>query len=134
LRGLCTSQDGGTARVPERFHLDRAARGRRVSGRAIIAILAAILFPVFAQTREKARQAACLSHVKQIATAIALYRQDFYMDLHAKCSRYGQGSTQAEKVASVERAFPYDTAVAPVPPLPAPGTGARKGCCLRWVW
>jgi len=36
---------------------------------AIIAILAAILFPVFAQAREKARQASCLSHMKQIGLA-----------------------------------------------------------------
>jgi prepilin-type N-terminal cleavage/methylation domain-containing protein len=36
---------------------------------AIIAILAAILFPVFAQARDKARQSACLSNVKQIATS-----------------------------------------------------------------
>jgi prepilin-type N-terminal cleavage/methylation domain-containing protein/prepilin-type processing-associated H-X9-DG protein len=44
---------------------------------AIIAILAAILFPVFAQARDKARQAACLSNTKQIATAIHLYIQDY---------------------------------------------------------
>ena len=44
---------------------------------AIIAILAAILFPVFAQAREKARQTACLSNVKQIGTAFAMYAQDF---------------------------------------------------------
>jgi prepilin-type N-terminal cleavage/methylation domain-containing protein len=44
---------------------------------AIIAILAALLFPVFAQAREKARQATCLSHVKQIAVGIAMYRQDW---------------------------------------------------------
>ena len=43
---------------------------------AIIAILAAILFPVFAQAREKARQASCLSNMKQIATAIAMYADD----------------------------------------------------------
>jgi prepilin-type N-terminal cleavage/methylation domain-containing protein/prepilin-type processing-associated H-X9-DG protein len=43
---------------------------------AIIAILAAILFPVFAQAREKARQAACLSNVRQIATATMMYVQD----------------------------------------------------------
>jgi prepilin-type N-terminal cleavage/methylation domain-containing protein len=36
---------------------------------AIIAILAAILFPVFAQAREKARQASCPSHMKQIGLA-----------------------------------------------------------------
>jgi len=37
---------------------------------AIIAILAAILFPVFAQARDKARQTACLSNLKQIGTAL----------------------------------------------------------------
>ncbi|MHB9125425.1 MAG: prepilin-type N-terminal cleavage/methylation domain-containing protein [Armatimonadota bacterium] len=44
---------------------------------AIIAILAAILFPVFAKAREKARQAACLSHSKQIGLAIMMYAQDY---------------------------------------------------------
>ncbi|MBC8142297.1 MAG: prepilin-type N-terminal cleavage/methylation domain-containing protein, partial [Armatimonadetes bacterium] len=44
---------------------------------AIIAILAAILFPVFAQARDKARQTACLSNQKQIGLAITQYIQDF---------------------------------------------------------
>ena len=44
---------------------------------AIIAILAAILFPVFAQAREKARGISCLSNVKQIATGTAMYVQDY---------------------------------------------------------
>lgn len=44
---------------------------------AIIAILAAILFPVFAQAREKARAAACLSNQKQIALAVLQYSQDY---------------------------------------------------------
>jgi prepilin-type N-terminal cleavage/methylation domain-containing protein len=44
---------------------------------AIIAILAAILFPVFAQARAKARQAACLSNMKQLGTAIMMYVQDY---------------------------------------------------------
>ncbi len=44
---------------------------------AIIAILAAILFPVFAQAREKARQATCLSNQKQILLAIMMYTQDY---------------------------------------------------------
>jgi len=43
---------------------------------AIIAILASILFPVFAQAREKARQTACLSNVKQISLAMMQYAQD----------------------------------------------------------
>jgi prepilin-type N-terminal cleavage/methylation domain-containing protein/prepilin-type processing-associated H-X9-DG protein len=44
---------------------------------AIIAILAAILFPVFAQAREKARQISCLSNLKQIGTGMLMYSQDF---------------------------------------------------------
>ena len=44
---------------------------------AIIAILAAILFPVFAQAREKARQTSCLSNMKQIGTALTLYADDY---------------------------------------------------------
>jgi len=44
---------------------------------AIIAILAAILFPVFAQAREKARAASCLSNNKQIALAFGMYKQDY---------------------------------------------------------
>jgi len=44
---------------------------------AIIAILAAILFPVFAQAREKARQATCISNLKQLGTAAMMYAQDY---------------------------------------------------------
>jgi prepilin-type N-terminal cleavage/methylation domain-containing protein/prepilin-type processing-associated H-X9-DG protein len=43
---------------------------------AIIAILAAILFPVFAKAREKARQTACLSNLKQLGLAVAQYTAD----------------------------------------------------------
>ncbi|MCL6475308.1 MAG: DUF1559 domain-containing protein [Firmicutes bacterium] len=53
---------------------------------AIIAILAAILFPVFAQAREKARSASCLSNLKQLGLAVAMYVQDYD-------ERFGGGST-----------------------------------------
>jgi len=43
---------------------------------AIIAILAAILFPVFAQAREKARAASCLSNSKQLGISTMMYAQD----------------------------------------------------------
>jgi len=44
---------------------------------AIIAILAAILFPVFARAREKARQTSCLSNIKQIGLGMQMYAQDY---------------------------------------------------------
>src|SRR5437016_11167401 len=44
---------------------------------AIIAILAAILFPVFAQAREKARQTTCVSNCKQWGVAFMMYLQDY---------------------------------------------------------
>ena len=44
---------------------------------AIIAILAAILFPVFARAREKARQTSCLSNVKELTLAMMMYTQDY---------------------------------------------------------
>lgn len=44
---------------------------------AIIAILAAILFPVFARAREKARQTSCLSNLKQLGTSVLMYAQDY---------------------------------------------------------
>lgn len=44
---------------------------------AIIAILAAILFPVFAQAREKARSISCLSNMRQMGSGFAMYTQDY---------------------------------------------------------
>ncbi len=43
----------------------------------VIAILAAVLFPVFAQGREKARQTTCLSNLRQLGTALELYKADY---------------------------------------------------------
>ncbi|MBR4748961.1 MAG: prepilin-type N-terminal cleavage/methylation domain-containing protein [Abditibacteriota bacterium] len=80
---------------------------------AIIAILAAILFPVFAQAREKARQTQCLSNFKQIGTATAMYCSDwdefmpsFYAGLYPYFSstmpaRVGSGAGNADYVASM---------------------------------
>jgi prepilin-type N-terminal cleavage/methylation domain-containing protein/prepilin-type processing-associated H-X9-DG protein len=44
---------------------------------AVIAILAAILYPVFAIVREKARQTSCVSNLRQIGTAVQMYLQDY---------------------------------------------------------
>jgi prepilin-type N-terminal cleavage/methylation domain-containing protein/prepilin-type processing-associated H-X9-DG protein len=59
---------------------------------AIIAILAAILFPVFAQAREKARSASCLSNCKQIGLASMMYSQDY--DEHYSPGYYAGPPTQ----------------------------------------
>lgn len=55
---------------------------------AIIAILAAILFPVFAQAREKARQTSCLSNEQQLGLAFMQYTQD-YDELYPSTDNYG---------------------------------------------
>ena len=69
---------------------------------AIIAILAAILFPVFAKAREKARQASCLSNLKQIGLAWMQYAQD-YDEKVAVC----RVSTTSTTGSSFYQDFPY---------------------------
>src|SRR5512138_2980899 len=59
---------------------------------AIIAILAAILFPVFAQARAKARQATCTSNLKQLSLGLMMYVQDY----DETFPRSNQTSTLAE--------------------------------------
>src|SRR5688572_23956143 len=93
-RSIRDIADGGAPRLPTLLQEQRTMRtshqSLRARGRwlgftliellvviAIIAILAAILFPVFAQARASARQAACLSNMKQIGTALMLYAQDY---------------------------------------------------------
>jgi len=58
---------------------------------AIIAILAAILFPVFARAREKARQASCQSNVRQLALATDMYVQD-NDETYPKCYQSAQAA------------------------------------------
>ena len=58
---------------------------------AIIAILAAILFPVFARAREAARKATCLSNLKQLALAAIMYAQDYDEVLPAAVGSSGEG-------------------------------------------
>ncbi len=74
---------------------------------AIIAILAAILFPVFAQARDKARAASCLSNCKQIAMGILQYTQDY--DELFPPSRF---NTQAND-ASATRFSPWSVQIYP---------------------
>ncbi len=68
---------------------------------AIIAILAAILFPVFAQAREKARATACLSNLKQIGLGYAQYEQDYDETVPCGLSTWGRGMGWAGQI------YPY---------------------------
>lgn len=61
---------------------------------AIIAIIAAILFPVFANAREKARQISCASNMRQIGTGLLMYVQDYdeiYPEEHPHCANPAVG-------------------------------------------
>jgi len=81
---------------------------------AIIAILAAILFPVFAQARDKARQTACLSNTKQIGLSFMQYIQDY--DETFPPSRVNQGSgspTGATFACTGNALLPWNKLVAP---------------------
>jgi prepilin-type N-terminal cleavage/methylation domain-containing protein len=59
---------------------------------AIIAILAAILFPVFARARENARRASCQSNLKQIGLGFMQYSQDYDERMPAAAISYGSGN------------------------------------------
>ncbi|MBC8104232.1 MAG: DUF1559 domain-containing protein [Cytophagales bacterium] len=79
---------------------------------AIIALLVAILFPVFAQAREKGRQTACVSNLRQIGIAVAMYRQDFdeTNPYHRLCP-----DTPADATC-INAPVPDASAIPPVPP------------------
>jgi len=75
---------------------------------AIIAILAAILFPVFAKAREKARQASCLSNNKQIALALLMYVQDYDEMLPARAyGLYPHDFASGATMSWVSIVYPY---------------------------
>ncbi|MFO7945480.1 MAG: DUF1559 domain-containing protein [Armatimonadota bacterium] len=73
---------------------------------AIIAILAAILFPVFARAREKARQTSCLSNVKQLSLGVQMYLQDFDETLPF-AHLYTTGTPDHNEFSGLSRNFLY---------------------------
>ncbi|MCX6811381.1 MAG: DUF1559 domain-containing protein [Candidatus Berkelbacteria bacterium] len=78
---------------------------------AIIAILAAILFPVFARAREKARQASCSSNLKQLALGAIMYASDydgkFFLSADAYCNTTYTGCWYNKYVYNHDNIYPY---------------------------
>jgi prepilin-type N-terminal cleavage/methylation domain-containing protein/prepilin-type processing-associated H-X9-DG protein len=76
---------------------------------AIIAILAAILFPVFARAREKARQASCTSNLKQIALGGLMYAQDYDETLPGHGCGWNEpwGVTGRAETCYAAKIYPY---------------------------
>jgi len=74
---------------------------------AIIAILAAILFPVFAQAREKARMTSCLSNMRQWGTAAVMYSEDYDEMFVPHCLRNFDDLSQPVQAYWFELLQPY---------------------------
>ncbi|GAB4451473.1 MAG: hypothetical protein OHK0029_00690 [Armatimonadaceae bacterium] len=101
-------------------------RSRRASGFtliellvviAIIAILAAILFPVFAQAREKARQTSCLSNMKQLMLGALMYQQDYdetwHKLRHDHRSRTPGGTNYDDNPGGTDQQFGWEEMLMP---------------------
>jgi prepilin-type N-terminal cleavage/methylation domain-containing protein/prepilin-type processing-associated H-X9-DG protein len=120
---------------------------------AIIAILAAILFPVFAKARSKARQAACNSNVKQLALAFMQYTSDYdgkYPSVYDDNDK-GNGGYPYDRVIWADKIFPYVknrevfacpggpnevdlTPLAGCWPNNLQGTRYQMNMCHDWAW
>ncbi len=100
---------------------------------AIIAILAAILFPVFAQAREKARQTQCLSNLKQVGTGVLMYANDYDNRVPIFC--FGEGYQLATRLLPYTKnrdifrcpSWPFTRGA--VQTVQRPGTSAEN-----WDW
>jgi prepilin-type N-terminal cleavage/methylation domain-containing protein/prepilin-type processing-associated H-X9-DG protein len=94
---------------------------------AIIAILAAILFPVFAKAREKARQASCMSNEKQIGLALQQYAQDYD---ETYCGAWKPGA-YGSRVGFAELVYPY---VKSAQVFICPSSGHDQSQMVRWYY
>lgn len=97
---------------------------------AIIAILAAILFPVFARARENARRSSCLSNLKQIGLATMMYVQD-YDEMYPPTVRWGASSLSASYSFWYDILQPYTRSIqvfyCPSSPLPISNLSSMAG-------
>jgi len=84
---------------------------------AIIAILAAILFPVFARARENARRASCMSNLKQMGLGIAQYKQDY----DEKWPGFGLGTSGDSKWGQAIQPYLKSVQIFQCPSEPTPG-------------
>lgn len=80
---------------------------------AIIAILAAILFPVFARARENARKTSCLSNLKQMGTAFQMYQQDYDGHFHDANRPFPGSPIPATRAEPAAHGFGAHTALSP---------------------
>ena len=93
---------------------------------AIIAILAAILFPVFARAREKARQASCLSNTKQLVLGILMYAEDYSECLPMSRSYSTPGNTSQVGWVTIVEPYLKNTQIRQCPS--ARGVSVNYGC------
>jgi len=109
---------------------------------AIVAILAAVLFPVFAQAREKARATSCLSNQHQLGLALAMYRADYDQvnPRYRLCPDNPadplcvNASTTVSSGPNEMWWAPYDTALGPEPsPLPSRYDGIKAGFLQPYI-
>jgi prepilin-type N-terminal cleavage/methylation domain-containing protein len=100
---------------------------------AIIAILAAILFPVFAQAREKARQTQCLSNARQLALAVQSYLQD-HEEAFLPSTNYAVPTNIPERIwTRIIQPYVRDTGIFICPSAQRAGFPSRLVAARDWL-
>lgn len=107
---------------------------------AIIAVLAAILFPVFAQVREKGRQSACSSNLNQISKAFLMYANDYSQMMPTVAWAFRPVSPDAPLWTGMIAPYIKDTNIFRCPSAPDASYGAtwqerlNLAYGLNWFW